>query len=101
VYETTDTDFANRAIEAMRDADIPCYRVGHGYSNSAQYVGRGFSENQVCIYIERDTDYAQANEILVKLGAVTESPGLPPKLVFVLLLFVAVVLGTWVALQWK
>lgn len=26
VYETTDTDFADRALQALREAHIPCYR---------------------------------------------------------------------------
>lgn len=102
VYETTDPDFADRAIRAMREADIPCYRVGRGYTWSATgIIGRAATENQICLYIERDTDYARANEILVKLGAVTDGPSLPPKWVFLLLLFTAVLLGTWVALQWQ
>jgi hypothetical protein len=44
VYETTDTDFADRALEAMRKAHIPCY------------------------------DFSEANRILISLGAVEERP---------------------------
>ena len=102
VYETTDTDFADGAIEAMRDAGIPCYRIGRGYSNQTQYLQRGFSENQVCIYIDRDTDYAQANEILIKLGAVTDDPArFLPKWVFALFAVIAVLLAFWVTSVWK
>ena len=70
VYETTDTDFADRALEA-----------------------------QVCIYIERDTDFSEANRILISLGAVEERP-LPLRLIFALLL-VAAVLAIWAALAWN
>ena len=101
VYETTDTEFADRAVEAMRDAGISCYRTGRGYSDRALYPGKGFTEDQVCIYIENDTDYVEANEILIKLGAVTGSDRLPPKWVFVLLALLAVIIGTWVASEWK
>ena len=74
VYETTDTDFANRAIDAMRAADIPCYRTGRGYSSDSSYSGRGITENQVCIYIDHDSDYERANALLIQLGAVIEKP---------------------------
>ena len=103
VYETTDTDFANRAIQALRDADISCYRVGHGYSNRAAEVGFQYptaSESQVCIYIERDSDYAEANRILISLGAVVEStPRISPWIIGVLVV-VALLVATWVAAAW-
>jgi len=102
VYETTDPDFANRAMDAMRDAAIPCYRTGRGYSSDSNYPGKGFTEDQVCIYIERDTDFAQANEILIGLGAVTEDPErLLPKWVFALFAVTAVLLAFWIAAAWK
>lgn len=102
VYETTDPDFADRAIEAMRDADIPCYRTGRGYSNQVQYPGRGFSEDRICIYIERDADYAQANEILITLGAVTDDPErFPPKWVLALFAVIAVLIAFWITSEWK
>jgi hypothetical protein len=101
IYETTDTDFADRAIEAMRKADIDCYRVGHGYSTRSAYVGRGGTESQVCLYVERDTDCARANEILLELGAVMDDPKLPPRWVVLLLLALATAIGVWVSLEWK
>jgi len=99
VYETTDTDFADRALEAMREAHIPCYRTGHGYQTEAWYSARGSSESQVCIYIERDTDFSEANRILISLGAVEERP-LPLRLIFALLL-VAAIVAIWAALAWN
>jgi hypothetical protein len=101
VYETTDTTFADRAIEAMRAADISCYRIGRGYSNSSAYPGKGLTEDQVCLYIETDTDYARANAILIELGAVTDDPRLLPKWVWGLFAVVAVVIGLWIASEWK
>lgn len=100
VYETTDPDFADRAIKAMREADIPCYRVGHGYTwNAAGTSGRAAAENQICIYIERETDYAEANRLLVKLGAVVEKP--PPGWAVVAFLIVAALVAVWVAVAWS
>ena len=67
VYETTDTDFANRALDAFAEAGIPGHRIGSGRSNSAGYIGKGASDNQVCIYIESDTDFRRADDILLRL----------------------------------
>jgi len=100
IYETTDTEFADRAIEALRAADVPCYRTGHGYTAEAQHMGRGFSEDQVCLYIERDTDWARANEILIGLGAVTERP-LPPRWVLVLAAALLAMLSWWFATAYR
>ena len=102
VYETTDTTFADRAIAAMREADISCYRTGRGYSYSAGYIGRGATEDQVCLYIEDASDYVKANQILVKLGAVVEEPvRLPPKWVIFVLVLVATLLAIWVESTWR
>jgi hypothetical protein len=75
VYETTDPEFAEQALSAMREQSIPCYRVGHGYSNASAAFARGVpTESQICLYIERDGDYVAANRILISLGAVVEKP---------------------------
>ena len=77
VYETTDPDFADRALAAMHKHGIPSYRVGHGYSNKmAEFgpFGSAQSESQICLYIERDKDYVAANRVLIALGAVVEKP---------------------------
>jgi hypothetical protein len=73
VYETTDPEFAEKALAAMREHSIPCYRVGHGYSNAFAAFTRGLpTESQICLYIEQDSDYVAANRILIGLGAVVE-----------------------------
>jgi hypothetical protein len=100
MYETTDTDFADRAIETLRESDVPCYRTGHGYSAHGQLPGMGVSEDQIGIYIERDTDYARANEILLGLGAVRERP-LPPRWVFVLVAALLAMLSLWIACAYR
>lgn len=100
VYETTDTEFANRALDAMREAGIPCYRTGRGWASDASYLGKGFAENQVCIYIEKDEDYVQANKILISLGAVVETPPrLPSKRALFVIALVVVAFACWLALQ--
>lgn len=99
VYETTDEDFANRAVAALQEADISSYRVGHGYRNdSAQPCGLP-TESQICIYIERDTDHAEANRILISLGAVVENP--PPRWLIAGLIMVAAIVAIWVAAAWN
>jgi hypothetical protein len=87
-------------MKAMREADIPCYRVGHGYTwSAAGFSGRAATENQICLYVERDSDYGEANRILVKLGAVVEKP--PPRWVIVAFLVAAAVVAVWVAVAWS
>jgi hypothetical protein len=71
LYQTSDTKFADRAIEALQHAGIPCYRLGSGFSDdplvSQRDLGLGIS-----IYLRRDKDYSKANSIIVELGAVVE-----------------------------
>jgi len=103
IYETTDTDFADRAIEALRNAGIPgipSYRVGRGYSSGSSYPGKGFTEDEVCLYIENELDYRPANDILIKLGAVVEEPPkLPSRKVLFVIVFIVVAVAFWVASQ--
>jgi len=100
IYETTDTDFADRAIEALRNAGIPSYRVGRGYSSGSSYPGKGFTEDEVCLYIENESDYRPANDILIKLGAVVEEPAkLPSRKVLFVIVLIVVAVAFWVASQ--
>ena len=100
IYETTDTDFADRAIEALRDAGIPSYRVGRGYSSGSSYPGKGFTEDEVCLYIENESDYRPANDVLIKLGAVVEEPPkLPSRKVLFVIVLIVVAVAFWVASQ--
>ena len=72
VYETDDDDFVGRALEELISAGIPCYRWGPATAGDGSFRGR--TGATAGIYIERDGDYAAANEILVKLGAAQEKP---------------------------
>jgi hypothetical protein len=72
VYQTSDPRFAERAIEAMTDAGISCYRIGTGYVDLRP--GRQGLDAGICIFIRRDEDYRRANEILIELGAVVDEP---------------------------
>jgi len=98
IYETTDPDFADGAVRALQGADIPCYRVGHGYTSAAADIGRAATENEICIYIERDTDYAEANRILISLGAALETS--PPAWLIGLIMLTAALIALWVAMGW-
>ena len=94
-----DVAFVDRAIEAMRDADVSCCRIGPD-AYSKLYVR--IAERQICIYISNESDYAKANSILVKLGAVEEElPKLPPVWMVAIAAALIVALGYWVALQWN
>ena len=103
LYETTDSRFADLAVSALLEADIPAYRVGNGYVEPYSGSHRGLpTESQVCIYIERDRDARQANEILIKLGAVADTPTrLPPLRYLIPLIIVIVALGVLIAEKWE
>jgi hypothetical protein len=32
IYQTSDPRFAERAVQALQQAEIPCYRTGTGYA---------------------------------------------------------------------
>ena len=92
VYQTSDPAFADRAIEAMREVDIPCYRTGRGAANLNASIGR-WTDDVVSIFIQREEDVRRANDILVKLGAAAEEPlRLPNRWVVALLAGLLVVL---------
>jgi hypothetical protein len=94
IYETADSDFADLAVETLKEAGIDAYVTGGSLP--------GGSDPTVCIYIRSATDSPKANEILIKLGAVTDDPDrLPPKWVFAVLAIAAVVLALWITSVWK
>jgi hypothetical protein len=70
VYETEDGDFVERALRELISAGIPCHRWGPATVGDGSYRGR--TGAIAGIYIERDSDYRAANEILIKLGAAQE-----------------------------
>lgn len=67
VYETEDLDFADSAIEALKEANIDSYRTG-----GSLHLGQ--SDPTVCIHVRDAADFRKANEILIRHGAVVERP---------------------------
>ena len=93
VYQTSDPDFASKAMASMSAEGIECFKDGEGYRSLNS--GRRDLGNSICIYIRRQSDYRRANEILIKLGAVVEKPiQLPTQktIVFLIGIFMAVVI---------
>ena len=98
IYETTDTEFADRAIAALAQAGIDARRVGRGYYGNSAYPGKGFTEDQVCIYIEDAADFRSANDILIQLGAAVETPPkLPSRRVIFLVVLIIAAASFWIA----
>ena len=94
IYETADSDFAELAVETLKEAGIDAYATGGSLP--------GGSSPTVCIYIRDAADSQKANAILVKLGAAPDDPvRLPPKWVLALLAVSVVLVGLWVASAWK
>jgi hypothetical protein len=67
IYETEDSDFADSAIEALKKANIDCYRTG-----GSLHLGQ--SDPTVCIHLRNGANVRKANEILICHGAVVERP---------------------------
>jgi hypothetical protein len=100
IYETTDPEFADRAIAALTRAGIDARRVGRGYSSNSVYPGKGFTEDQVGIYIDNESDFRSANDILIQLGAVVETPPkLPSRRVIFLVVLILAAASFWMALR--
>jgi hypothetical protein len=96
IYETDDYNFANSAVEALREAGIDAYRTG-GVVEFKQPAGL-----TTCVHIRDAADFQKANGILIKLGAVTEDPNrFLPKWLLVLFAVIAVLLGFWISSEWK
>jgi hypothetical protein len=95
LYQTFDPDFAERAVETLSQAGIPCRHSGTAYAalNPAQMGELGRS---VCIFIERADDYRCANDILIGMGAAVDAPTKLPSRAAVLL--IAIALGVVIAL---
>ena len=94
LYQTSDPQFADRAVEALEVAGIPSYRTGSGYVELAR-ASRSSLGLGVCIFLRREEDYRRANEILIKLGAAIEGP---PKLPSRRMLFLWAMVLTLLAL---
>ena len=100
LYETTDADFAERALAALGEARIPCYKTTTSVLSN-KYAIPAADDAKFYLFLERPDDYRPANDILIRLGAAVD---LPPKLpsirVLVAIAAVAVVLAAIVAIGW-
>jgi hypothetical protein len=85
IYQTSDPEFADRAVEALREAGIDCHRRGQGVRRLNATTGN-WTDKQVYIYVHREEDSRRANEILTHLGAVVDTPRRSPNrwLLFIL-----------------
>jgi hypothetical protein len=96
VYQTSDPRFADRAIEAMTEANIPCFQTGRGWVDISRAVLPDLGGG-ICIYIRDAVDAARANAILIELGAVIETPPkLPSRRVIFLIVLIVTVLVVYV-----
>lgn len=97
VYDTSDPEFADRAVKALIGAGVPSYRVGEGVEKLNASL-RNWTDQRVFIYIERQEDYRRANEILVALGAVMDKPiRLPTRLTLTLLIVALIIAAALIA----
>jgi hypothetical protein len=73
IYQTSDPDFAERAIDALREAGMECHRSGQGARRLSSTTGN-WTDKQIFIYIHREEAYQRANEVLIGLGAAVDKP---------------------------
>jgi hypothetical protein len=71
LYQTSDSEFANRAVAALQKAGIGCCQRGRGWSFTQ--LPRLIS-NSICICIHDRRDYERANRIIIGLGAYVDPP---------------------------
>ncbi len=91
IYETSDSGFADSVIDALRQADIECYRTG-----GASLYAEMESLPTVCIHIRDAGDFQRANEILVQQGGAVDRPVRISPLVIMAVIVVAVLLAAWI-----
>lgn len=74
IYQTSNPDFASQVVDTLNEAKIECYKIGRGYYSISRYLYRTDFGNGISIYIRHQEDYQKANQILINLGAVIETP---------------------------
>lgn len=92
IYKTTDGNFANSCIQALEEAGVAAFRTGDPLPGGTDFT--------ISIYIHDLSQSKEANEVLLKLGAVMDAePTLPSRPVMILLvaatLLLAVIVATW------
>jgi len=70
LYQTTDGEFADRAIAELSGVGIRAFREGRG--ENEVFRGRGAMIN---IYVEKDSDYQRASQVLLDIGAIPGRSG--------------------------
>ena len=104
LYQTSDIKFADRAIEALHHAGVPCYRLGQGLPANPLIFSRDFSLG-ISIYIRHEEDYARANAVIIKLGAVVEPnialPSWVQWILYAVLVAIACVTVFTLVIRWK
>jgi hypothetical protein len=101
VYQTSNPRFADKAIEAMLAADIPCFQTGRGWIDIRPGV-RQDPGGGICIYIRYSQDSRRANAILIELGAAVDAPiRAPPKRVLFLVTVAVTAPAIYVVTHWK
>jgi hypothetical protein len=99
IYQTSDPRFAERAVQALQQGEIPCYHTGTGYAELHPGLNLDLSSG-ICIYIRNPHDYRRANELLVEIGAAVEEPlKLPSARAGFIFLAVVLALAVFVALD--
>lgn len=73
LYQTSDPNFADEIVEALRASGIEAYRVGEGVERIHAVHRRSYAD-LVSIFVKSESDLARANDIAVKLGAIVEPP---------------------------
>jgi len=100
LYESTDDGFAERALAALRAAEIPCYEtttstLGNNYALAAS------GDTKHLLFLERPDDYERANAILIQLGAAIDTgPRLPSRPVLFLIVAIAILFALVVGFNW-
>ena len=90
LYQTTDGEFADRAVEVLEGVGIPAFREGRGENEVLGPRGE-----MVNIYVRRSSDYRRASQVLADIGAAIDKPVRLPtgSIMRLLLLAVGVLLG--------
>jgi len=79
LYQTSDEAFAARAMAALEEEGIACCRTGRGYDIPTANTYRVL-DNGVSIFVQQESDYQRANQIIVALGGTVEPPIQPVRL---------------------
>lgn len=95
IYQTSDPEFAERAVQVLSDAGISCYRRGRGTSVLRATIGR-WADSQIFIYLHDEADSRRANQILIGIGAAVSRPVTLPKGWMIFIFIVVVIISFFI-----